>query len=741
MAFSKARRLSDFIAADGTIPTGKFASGTITSAHIADTSITHADLHTDMNLTSKTVLVATASGSTNSTAVASTAFVQQELTTLIGGAPSTLNDLNELAAAINDDANYNSTLTTALATKLPLAGGTMSGALIIGGGGSLQLRPTDSSDTDAWILYQYTDDTLRYNFTGAGADEIIIKHPGSTNATTLTIDTANQSLGIGTASPARPLHINGTEGVARFTSTASGNSGLEVGVGTNSQAFMWHTENAHMEFATNNLERIRITANGDVLVGSSTNLNVLSGTPKIQIGKGDGHSSMQFFSGNSNVGALYFGDGTSGAGAVGTNGRYPGYIEYRHSNDEMAFRAGATTALSLNASRLKAYGNIEVETGKLLLGDSASHTSDLLQIETPASGGGHGIQIRRNDSNTDQGVGSITFGNNTATDLASISAKTDGATDNGALLFNTSVSGGANTERMRILSDGSIKHFSGAGILHLQGLGGSSNLIEGNGTIKIKAAGGAVDLIHGSAEVLNTLSDGIYTPNISIGDYLRHSGDTDTSIKFENDHIFFYTGGTRRIMIGDGGNITYGAHAYNSGSGVQTYGSTGRTFWDINYNSAGAEILLINNRTANGVASVLQYRTNGVVEGSLYGSSTGLAISNVSDYRKKENIRDLTGSLNVIKSLQPRVYEYRDGFGTEGDHIGFIAHEIQAHIPKAVTGDKDELYTQTDIDEGASEVIIGEPKYQAVSYTHNELITRLVQSIQELEARIAVLEG
>jgi hypothetical protein len=194
-------------------------------------------------------------------------------------------------------------------------------------------------------------------------------------------------------------------------------------------------------------------------------------------------------------------------------------------------------------------------------------------------------------------------------------------------------------------------------------------------------------------------------------------------------------------MIGDGGNITYGAHAYNAGSGVQTYGSTGRTFWDINYNSYGAEILLVNNRTANGVASVLQYRTNGVVEGSIYGSSTGLAISNVSDYRKKENIRDLTGSLSVIKSLQPRVYEYREGFGSEGDHIGFIAHEIQPHIPKAVTGDKDDLYTQTDIDEGASEVVIGEPKYQSVSYTHNEIITRLVQSIQELEARIAVLEG
>jgi len=94
--------------------------------------------------------------------------------------------------------------------------------------------------------------------------------------------------------------------------------------------------------------------------------------------------------------------------------------------------------------------------GKILIGDTASHTDDLLQIETPASGGGHGIQIRRNDSNADQLVGHIQFGNNTATDLASISAKTDGATDDGALLFNTSVSGGANTERMRIDGSGNL---------------------------------------------------------------------------------------------------------------------------------------------------------------------------------------------------------------------------------------------------------------------------------------------
>jgi hypothetical protein len=64
----------------------------------------------------------------NSAKMATTEFVTNKIQELIGGAPSTLNDLNELAAAINDDASYNSTLTTALATKAPIASPTFTGS-------------------------------------------------------------------------------------------------------------------------------------------------------------------------------------------------------------------------------------------------------------------------------------------------------------------------------------------------------------------------------------------------------------------------------------------------------------------------------------------------------------------------------------------------------------------------------------------------------------------------------------
>ena len=77
-------------------------------------------------------LAPTAAANTNTTQIATTAYVQTELTDLLNGAPGALDTLNELATALGNDANYSTTITTALAGKLPLAGGTMTGAIAMG---------------------------------------------------------------------------------------------------------------------------------------------------------------------------------------------------------------------------------------------------------------------------------------------------------------------------------------------------------------------------------------------------------------------------------------------------------------------------------------------------------------------------------------------------------------------------------------------------------------------------------
>jgi len=53
--------------------------------------------------------------------VALTSDVSTAVANLVDSAPETLNTLNELAAALNDDANFAGTVTTALGTKAPLA--------------------------------------------------------------------------------------------------------------------------------------------------------------------------------------------------------------------------------------------------------------------------------------------------------------------------------------------------------------------------------------------------------------------------------------------------------------------------------------------------------------------------------------------------------------------------------------------------------------------------------------------
>ncbi|EOT5692051.1 beta strand repeat-containing protein [Escherichia coli] len=70
---------------------------------------------------SGTPTVPTASQGTNSTQIANTAFVKAAITALINGAPGTLDTLKEIAAAINNDPNFSTTINNALALKAPLA--------------------------------------------------------------------------------------------------------------------------------------------------------------------------------------------------------------------------------------------------------------------------------------------------------------------------------------------------------------------------------------------------------------------------------------------------------------------------------------------------------------------------------------------------------------------------------------------------------------------------------------------
>jgi hypothetical protein len=71
----------------------------------------------------------TANTLTNTTQIATTAFVQQEIAILTQSAPGLLNTLDELAAALGDDENFAATTANSIALKAPLASPTFTGTV------------------------------------------------------------------------------------------------------------------------------------------------------------------------------------------------------------------------------------------------------------------------------------------------------------------------------------------------------------------------------------------------------------------------------------------------------------------------------------------------------------------------------------------------------------------------------------------------------------------------------------
>ena len=91
----------------------------------------------------------TATAGTNTTQIATTAFVTGAISDLADSAPATLDTLNELAAALGDDANFSTTVTNSIAAKLPLAGGTLTGDLTLAGDPDASLKAATKQYVDA----------------------------------------------------------------------------------------------------------------------------------------------------------------------------------------------------------------------------------------------------------------------------------------------------------------------------------------------------------------------------------------------------------------------------------------------------------------------------------------------------------------------------------------------------------------------------------------------------------------
>ena len=122
----------------GSIPSNAIVGGTGISSS-ADVSLTQRlQVSGDVSLNSKLYVAGsavfagiptapTATAGTNTTQIATTAFVKSAVDGLVASAPAALDTLNELAAALGNDAAFSTTVTNSLAAKAPLANPALTG--------------------------------------------------------------------------------------------------------------------------------------------------------------------------------------------------------------------------------------------------------------------------------------------------------------------------------------------------------------------------------------------------------------------------------------------------------------------------------------------------------------------------------------------------------------------------------------------------------------------------------------
>lgn len=121
----------------------------------ANTTALAAKADTDSPALTGTPTSVTAAAGTNNTQIATTAYADNAASVaaadVVASAPATLDTLNELAAALGDDANFSTTVTNSIADKLPLAGGTLTGDLTLSGDPDAALKAAPKQYVDAQV--------------------------------------------------------------------------------------------------------------------------------------------------------------------------------------------------------------------------------------------------------------------------------------------------------------------------------------------------------------------------------------------------------------------------------------------------------------------------------------------------------------------------------------------------------------------------------------------------------------
>ena len=644
----------------------------------------------------------TQSASDNTTKIATTAYVTAAVNALIDSAPGTMNTLNEIAAALNDDAAFNTTVTNAIATKLPLGGGTMTGNLIVNASldisGDIDVDGTTNLDivdidgavnmaTTALVTGVLTTTAATVFNGGFTANEVSTISDATSFSSGLTIANTGDTHGSvidffnNSDSPADNDYIGGL--IFKETNSAGGTHSfgkifgmaLDITDGTEDGAITFETSAA----GANTAEIMRITNTG-VGIGSTSPSQAFEVHP---------NDDYQAVIGRARIGDLGY-DDFAGFGHFDTGADYA-ILQYHtgetyinaSSGRVINFRINNATKMVVNSTGVVSIGNTE----------NTGYSDDyLVQVGTDGSGSNSfGMLIRANQS----GISKLGFADGADADGTG-KVWYDHASN--YMRFDT-----AGSQKMKIHASGCID--LGANVDRSIGTNITTTVTSGS-------AGSGFWLSTGNS---SATSSKIYTINNgSVGELIINNGGGNAGgIKFCMNASATPTTAQTKMTLLSNGRLMLGQSAHYNAS--------------INMNAdPNIPAIETKNSTSGAIHYALFFRNSGGNEiGFIKISNTGTTYDTGSDYRLKENVEPIENGLERLNQLNPVQFDWKaDGTSSEG----FIAHEVQEIFPDAVSGEKD------------SETMQG--------MDYGRITPLLVKAIQEqqtliesLTARIETLEG
>jgi hypothetical protein len=177
-------------------------------------------------------------------------------------------------------------------------------------------------------------------------------------------------------------------------------------------------------------------------------------------------------------------------------------------------------------------------------------------------------------------------------------------------------------------------------------------------------------------------------------------GDDNATVGLQTNHeLKIMTNDTERMRISNGGQFT------------------------LNPASVPSSPTLSINQSNN--TKALAFFTAGTERGNITVFDSSVAFNTSSDYRLKENVVTDWDATSRLKQLKPSRFNFKENKDITVD--GFLAHEVSGIIPEAITGEKDAVDKDGNI--------------EAQSIDQSKLVPLLTKALQEAVAKIETLEA